>query len=98
MRKKKYTFRNPMLKFLFTHCQIFVMNFSCDSGWHYMSLNFSSHKIHGHKHASQLRETRIDYKETASKHPNTQMTKKKKAFKNCIYVLCIKLAIIILIQ
>ena len=70
-----------MLKFQFTHCQIFVMNFSCDSGWHYMSLNFSSHKIHGHKHASQLRETRIDYKETASKHPNTQMTKKKRLLK-----------------
>ena len=77
MRKKKYTFRNPMLKFLFTHCQIFVMNFSCDSDWHYMSLNFSCHKIHGHKHSSQLRETRIDYKETASTHPNTQKTKKK---------------------
>ena len=57
------------------------MNFSFDSGWHYMSLNFSSHKIHGHKDSSQLKETMINYKKIASTHPNTQKTKKKKAFK-----------------
>ena len=48
------------------------MNFSCDLGWHYMSLNFLSHKIHGCEHSSQLRETRIDYKKTPSTHPDTQ--------------------------
>ena len=37
-----------MQKLQFTHSQVFVMNFSCDSGWHYMSLKFSNHKIHGH--------------------------------------------------
>ena len=57
--KKKYTFCNPMQKFRFSYSQVFVMNFSCDSGWHYISPNFTSHKIHGHKHSSQLRETRI---------------------------------------
>ena len=54
------------------------MNFSCDSGWHYMSLNFSSHKIHGHKHSSQLRETKIDYKKTAITHSNTLIKLGKK--------------------
>ena len=60
-----------MQKFLFTYSQVFVMNFSCDSGWHFISPNFTSHKIHGHKHSSQLRETKIDYKKTGSIHPNT---------------------------
>ena len=62
-----------MQKFQFTYSQVFVMNFSCDSCWHYMSLNFSSHKIHGHKHSLQVRETKIDYKKTASTYPNTQI-------------------------
>ena len=51
-----------MQKFQFSYSQVFVMNFSCDSGWHYISVNFTSHKIYGHKHSSQLRETKIDLK------------------------------------
>ena len=59
-----------MQKFQFFYGQVFVMNFSYYSGWHYISPNFTSHKIHGHKHSSQLIETRIDYKKSASTHPN----------------------------
>ena len=67
-----------MQKFQFTYSQVFVMNFSYDSGSHYMSLNISSHKIHGHRHSSQLRETKIDYKKTAITHPNTLIKLGKK--------------------
>ena len=78
-----------MLKFLFTHCQIFVMNFSYDSDWHYMSLNFSCHKIHGHKQGLIIKKLLV---------PIPILKRQEKAFKKCIYVLCIELAIIILIQ
>ena len=43
-----------------------------------MSLNFSSYKIHVHKHSSHLRETKIDYKKTAIIHPNTLIKLGKK--------------------
>ena len=48
-----------MQKFQFTHSQVFVMNFSCDSGWHYMSLKFSNHKIHGHNTLHNLEKQRL---------------------------------------
>ena len=70
-----YTFCNPTPKFQFTYSQVFVMNFSCDSGWHYMSLNFSSHKTHGHKRSWQLKETK---KKTDISHPNTLIKLGKK--------------------
>ena len=67
-----------MQKFQFSYGQVFVMNFSYYSGWHYISPNFTSHKIHGHKHSSQLRETKIDYKKTAITHSNTLIKLGKK--------------------
>ena len=33
--------------------------FSCDSGWHYMSLKFSSHKIRGHNTLHNLEKQRL---------------------------------------
>ena len=40
-----------------------------------MSLNFSSHKTHGHKRSSQLKETK---KKTDISHPNTLIKLGKK--------------------